>query len=123
MENAVTLEKLEKLRGQTARFGSSILTDGTAACVQFKVLKPTSKKAVKKRVITARRAGAEPRAITGPGLYMGKDRLTGNPAHLVAIDPGIKCIITAVEHLLFGGSQYITLNAHDYDIHISQQQQ
>ena len=25
------------------------------------------------------------------------------------------------EHLLFGGSQYITLNAHDNDIHISQQ--
>ena len=27
---------------------------------------------------------------------MEKDRLTGNPAHLVAIDPGIKSIITAV---------------------------
>ena len=27
---------------------------------------------------------------------METDRLTGNPAHLVAIDPGIKSIITAV---------------------------
>ena len=51
---------------------------------------------MKKRVLTARRAGGPPRAITGPGLYMEKDRLTGNPAHLVAIDPGIKSIITAV---------------------------
>ena len=36
------------------------------------------------------------RDITSPGLYSEKDRLTGNPAHLVAIDAGIKSIITAV---------------------------
>ena len=90
------MDKMNRLRGQTARFWSSILTDGIAACVLFKVLKPKSEKAVKKRVLTARRAGAPPRAITGPGLYMEKDRLTGSPAHLVAIDPGIKSIITAV---------------------------
>ena len=90
------MDKVNKLRGQNHRFGRSILTDGIAACVRFKVVKPTSEKAVKNSVQAAKRIKAPPRAITGPGLYMEKDRLTGNPAHLVAIDPGIKSIITAV---------------------------
>ena len=90
------MDKVNRLRGQNHRFGSSILTDGIAACVQFKVVKPKSEKAVKNSVQAAKRKNAPPRAITGPGLYMEKDRLTGNPAHLVAIDPGIKSIITAV---------------------------
>ena len=89
------LQKVRRLRGN-ARFGSSLSTDGIAACVQFKVLKPTSERPVKKSVLAAMRANAQPRDITSPGLYMEKDRLTGNPAHLVAIDPGIKSIITAV---------------------------
>ena len=90
------MDKVNRLRGQNHRFGSSILTDGIAACVQFKVVKPKSEKAVKKSVQAAKNKEALPRAITGPGLYMENDRLTGNPAHLVAIDPGIKSIITAV---------------------------
>ena len=40
------LQKVRRLRGN-ARFGFSILTDGIAACVQFKVLKPTSERPVK----------------------------------------------------------------------------
>ena len=42
----VNLQKVRRLRGN-ARFGFSILTDGIAACVQFKVLKPTSERPVK----------------------------------------------------------------------------
>ena len=77
------LQKVKRLRGN-ARFGSSILTDGIAACVQFKVLKPISERPVKKSVLAAMRASAQPRDITSPGLYMEKDRLTGNnPAQLV----------------------------------------
>ena len=89
------LQKVRRLRGN-ARFGSSLSTDGIAACFQFKVLKPTSERPVKKSVLAAMRANATPRDITSPGLYMETDRLTGNHAHLVAIDPGVKSIITAV---------------------------
>ena len=60
------------------------------------MLKPKSERPVKKSVLAATRAHAKPRDITSPGLYMETDRLTGNPAHLVAIDPSVKSIITAV---------------------------
>jgi hypothetical protein len=46
------IQKVRRMRGrERARFGSSLSTDGIAACVQFKVLKPTSEKAVKKSVL------------------------------------------------------------------------
>ena len=87
------LQKMRRLRGN-ARFGFSILTDGIAACVQFKVLKPTSERPVKKSVLATTRANTPARDITSPGLYSEKDHLTGNHTHLVAIDPGIKSILT-----------------------------
>jgi hypothetical protein len=89
------LQKVKRLRGN-ARFGLSISTDGIAACVQFKVLKPISERPVKKSTLAWTRANAPARVITGPGLYSEKDLLTSDHTHLVAIDPGVRTVLTGV---------------------------
>ncbi len=89
------LQKVKRLRGN-ARFGFSISTDGIAACVQFKVLKPISERPVRKSTLAWTRENAPARDITGPGLYSEKDLLSPDHTHLVAIDPGVKSVLTAV---------------------------
>jgi hypothetical protein len=89
------LQKVKRLRGN-ARFGSSILTDGIAACVQFKVLKPISERPVKKSTLAWTRENAPARVITGPGLYSEKDLLSPDHTHLVSFDPGVRTVLTGV---------------------------
>ena len=100
------LDKVKRLRDNT-RFGFSILTDGIAACVLFKVSRPKSEKPVKKSVLAWTRANAPPRDITGPGLYSEKDNLSSDHTHLVAFDPGVRSILTGVRLDKSNGKPFI----------------
>jgi hypothetical protein len=88
--------KIGRLRNR-ARFALSIQTDGVAACVLFCAASPLNSKP--KTAKKLRFDGVRPptRVLDGPGMYTERDVFDNvDRLPLIAIDPGVKSIITAV---------------------------